>query len=478
MKFRFIFIASFIIMMVGIAGCGCSSDKTLPAADFSKNVELGSNPIDASITIDGAKVGGMSYENAWKVIKEMRANLEDYPITLKMDNQTGYVSWNKIGVTFSEQDDVVGRAVSFGHEPTLIMRYKSKVDVKLDGSNIRSELVINEEVMKDYLTNEYHDIDTPYKNPTITEEGGSFRITEGESGIGINPSVTATKLLSAIKEKGFSKNLIVETESMVVDPDYTADDLKVIKDKLGTYTTSVGGTAARVSNVRLAASRINGMVLMPGKQASVSETILARTEANGYQKAPQYTDNGGTEDGYGGGVCQVSTTLYNALLLAEIKVNERANHSMTVSYAPVSMDAAISENVLDLKFTNNLENPIYIKAVYSGGQLTFTIYGVEYRPSNRKIEYKSEELERKVIDDKITYDPTLPDTYESRTGAKHDAVKAQMRKIVYIDGVVQSDEIIHKDSYEGSGYTIVKGTKKSEEPETETVPETTEEAEP
>ena len=141
------------------------------------------------------------------------------------------------------------------------------------------------------------------------------------------------------------------------------------------------------------------------------------------------------------------------------------------------MDAAISENLLDLKFTNNLENPIYIQAVYNNGQLTFTIYGVEYRASNRTIEYKSEELERTEVEDKITYDPDLPDTYESKSGTKHDAVKAQMRKIVYIDGAVVSDEVIHKDSYQGSGYTIVKGTKSTATPET-TEAETTTESEP
>ena len=93
---------------------------------------------------------------------------------------------------------------------------------------------------------------------------------------------------------------------------------------------------------------------------------------------------------YGGGICQVSTTLYNAVLRAELNVTERSNHSMTVHYVPLSADAAISGTDKDLKFTNNLDHPVYIQGVAGGSSITFTIYGKEYRASNRKVEYVSE----------------------------------------------------------------------------------------
>lgn len=460
-----------VFMLVGVCFTACSSSKDLAKADFSKEVKVGEAHMKEGITIDGFDVSGKTYKQSQEIVLAARNNKDQTPIKISKEGKTGYIPWSKIGVSFVETDDVVRRAISFGNEPGLIMRYKSSVDSLYDGLNVKSEIKIDEATLTNYIKNDFHDLDTPAKNATITRSGNGFNITEGEPGIGLNTEETSSNLIKAIKEEGFNKALEVEAVGEVTQPHITAADLSTIKDKIGTYTTSVGGSSARVSNVKLAASRINGAVLVKGDEFSVSDTILSRNEANGYQKAPQYAEGGQTEEGYGGGVCQVSSTLYNALLLAEVKVTERHCHSMTVSYCPVSQDAAISEGYLDLKFRNDFDNAIYVEAIYNNGQLTFNIYGTETRPSNRKIEYKSEILEQTYPEDKIVYDENQYEDYRSTSGAKHAATKAQMSKLIYIDGKLQSSEVIHKDSYEGSALTITIGTKKKE-PET-TVPETT-----
>ena len=102
--------------------------------------------------------------------------------------------------------------------------------------------------------------------------------------------------------------------------------------------------------------------------------------------------NGLTVDTYGGGICQVSSTLYNAVILAELGVAQRQPHSMLVDYVKPSQDAAIAGDYKDMKLENTTDAPIYIEGYMSGGNITFTIYGKETRPANRSIKFVSETL--------------------------------------------------------------------------------------
>lgn len=173
----------------------------------------------------------------------------------------------------------------------------------------------------------------------------------------------------------------VETEQ----PENTAEKLQQILyiDKLSSYSTNYGGTAARVNNVQLATSRINGYEMLPGEEFSYDKTILPRRSSNGYQAAPVYVGNK-VESGMGGGICQPSSTLYCAALYANLEITERHNHSLLVSYLPPGLDATIAEGVLDLKFKNNTPYPIKIAASASGGTVTFSIWG--YNPDRYSVE--------------------------------------------------------------------------------------------
>ena len=169
------------------------------------------------------------------------------------------------------------------------------------------------------------------------------------------------------------------------EPEYTSAFLQEVlyKDKLGSYSTNFSGSAARINNVRLATSRINGYELMPDEEFSYDKTILPRTYANGYQAAPVYVGNK-VESGLGGGICQPSSTLYCAALYANLEIVERHNHSLKVSYMPPGLDATIAQGVLDLRIKNNTGYPIKIAADASGGVVTFSIWG--YNPENYSVD--------------------------------------------------------------------------------------------
>lgn len=141
---------------------------------------------------------------------------------------------------------------------------------------------------------------------------------------------------------------------------------------IGTCTTSYVDNIPRATNVALAAQRINGTVVQPGGSFSFSNTILPRTSANGYVTAPIYV-SGKKGTGTGGGVCQVSSTLYAAMVYAGLPATERHAHSLPVDYLPAGLDATIAGSYLDLKFTNTFSQPLLIQASANGGTLTVTL---------------------------------------------------------------------------------------------------------
>lgn len=147
----------------------------------------------------------------------------------------------------------------------------------------------------------------------------------------------------------------------------------VLGSKTTYYNSSVKG---RTTNIRLAAEAINGTVLQPGETFSLNGIVGRRTAAKGYQNAIIF-QNGKQVEGLGGGVCQVSSTVYGAVLYADLKVTERSCHQFQVSYTPVSQDAAVYYGSQDFKFVNNTDNPIKIVASAGSGSLSVTIYGTK-----------------------------------------------------------------------------------------------------
>ena len=247
--------------------------------------------------------------------------------------------------------------------------------------------------------------------------------------------------------------------TLPVETDYprgSEEELSRVKDVLGTFTTSYAtSNGNRSQNISNGASLINGTVLYPGDSFSTYEVVSPFTRDNGYEMAGSYL-NGQVVDSLGGGICQVSTTLYNAVLLSELEVVERSNHSMIVTYVDPSADAAIAGTYKDFKFKNNTDAPIYIEGATAGKQITFTIYGEETRPANRTIKYVSQTLSTTDPGAVIVADPGQPIGYRVVSGA-HRGVVAELYKHVYVDGVEESVTKVNKSSYNASPRTVVIG---------------------
>ncbi len=168
----------------------------------------------------------------------------------------------------------------------------------------------------------------------------------------------------------------VDVPVTIIQPEVTAEHLKSVlfRNVLGTARTHVGGSSARIANVRLAALKVNGTVLNSGETFSYNETVGRRTVEGGFQEAPAYVQ-GNTVNEIGGGVCQPSSTLYLACLNANLQIVQRSAHRYVSSYMPKGMDATVSWGGPDYKFKNDTNYPLRIAATYSGGYLTMKLIG-------------------------------------------------------------------------------------------------------
>ncbi len=213
---------------------------------------------------------------------------------------------------------------------------------------------------------------------------------------------------------------------------------------ISTYTTHFDPQETnRVQNIRIGAEKLTGTVVQPGKVFSFNRVVGPREKERGFKQAPEIV-NGEVVDGIGGGVCQVSSTLYNAVLLADLPVLERVNHSRPVSYIDLGRGAAVYEDQLDFKFKNKAENPILIMARITNRQLTISILGRKNRGQVKIITSSPQVLKPEI---KRVVDTDLPRGQKEVVSQGQSGYKVVVRKIVKKEGKVVSKEIISEDIY-------------------------------
>ena len=225
-----------------------------------------------------------------------------------------------------------------------------------------------------------------------------------------------------------------------------------MKDVLGTFSTSFKTSGSgRSANVRNGCALINGTTLYPGDEFSTYDAVSPFSEANGYFLAGSYL-NGQVVDSLGGGICQVSTTLYNAVLLSELEVTERHNHSMIVTYVEPSADAAISESAgKDFRFVNNTGAPIYIEGYTTEDkQLVFTIYGEETRDPGHAVRYESEVISKTYPDTEVIYVNEGAPIGSVSVQSANIGYKANLWKVVTENGTEVSREMVNSSVYKMS----------------------------
>lgn len=418
---------------------------------------------DDEAILEGVYMGEMSL--AGMTAEEAKASVSAFVEELKQKNITfgavgdHYVSViaGDLGLTWVNESDI-DAAAALGKKGNIVKRYKAMQDLKHGNKVYDLKLALDRDLIKAVLEEQCAEYDIPSVNNTFTRVDGQFVIEEGQAGERVNVEESLNQIYEYITNGWNYQDASIDLAIDVSEPKGSVEELQKMTDVLGTFTTSYStSSSSRCKNIENGARLINGTLLYPGDEFSTYDTIKPFTEANGYYPAGSYM-NGKVVDSLGGGICQVSTTLYNAVLLSELEVTERHNHSMIIAYVKPSMDAAIAESAgKDFRFVNRWENPVYIEGVTEGKQITFTIYGVEQRDPGRVVRYESETLSTTRPDHEIITPTSGQGVGYISVESAHVGYTAQLWKIVEENGAEVSREVINKSSYKVSPRSAVVG---------------------
>ena len=412
------------------------------------------------VYVEDIDLSGMTGEEAMQAVNDFVDTLKQKVVTFgTVDDHYVAVTTGDLGISWVNTQ-IIEEATGLGKEGNIVQRYKAIQDLKHGRKVYKLELSLDKDLIRTIMQEQCAEYDVEAVNAQLTRSNGAFQIVEGQTGEAVNIEKSLDKTYDYLTNGWDYQDASIDLVIDVTEPKGDAEQLAKVKDVLGSYTTSYSTSgSARCKNVENGCRLINGTTLYPGDEFSTLDKISPFTEANGYYPAGSYL-NGMVVDSLGGGICQVSTTLYNAVLLSELEVTQRSNHSMIISYVKPSMDAAIAESSgKDFKFVNNLDYPVYIEGYTSNKQITFVIYGVETRDPGHKVRYESEVLGKTEPDsEKIIADSSQSIGFVDVQSA-HIGYKAQLWKIVEENGVEVSREVINTSSYKMTPRTATVGVK-------------------
>ncbi len=448
----------FLIAFISLISLSCI--LSISAGTAGASAEEREDTICSGVFIDTIDVSGMTGAQAQAAVDNLVNGLKDKRIAILVGNHAVYTTMAELGY-HCEHNHFVEQALGLATQGNLIKRYKDSKDIEHGKIIYPLTFTYDESLLRKLITDKVVRYEIAPVNAYFTRENGEFIYTDHQPGSKVDVEQTMERIKNEITDWN---RLDMAIEAVMVEdiPDITKEELQTCNSVLGEFTTefkdSVEGRAANLAN---GARLINNAVLFPGEIFSAYDYLLPFRETNGYFVAHSYLD-GNIVESVGGGACQVTTTLYNAVLFAELEIVERNAHSMTVSYVPLSMDAAIAEGSKNFRFRNNTDLPILIEAFSKDRTITFRIWGHETRDTaHRKVEFVSNTVAEipSPTKDIIVEDPTQPATYRKITQKAKTGYKAELYKVIYIDGKETERTRINKSLYEAEPNHVTVGTK-------------------
>lgn len=435
--------------------------------------------IPEGVEVEGIDLSNMTSAEAVNTLNNYVNEVKGRTLRLTAGEDTIDIAFSDIGVDIADAS-VIDSLSKIGSGGNIVKRYKELADVQNNNAVYKISFTFNQDALRSILNERAGEINRDPQDASIVRHDGQLIVSEGLNGRAVKVDDTVNAVAAAMNDSWDRSDLSVALVMEETSPAHTTEELSVIDTELGSYSTNFAASSYnRIENIKNGASKIDETVLYPGDVFSFTEKVAPFTSDNGYFLAGAYA-SGKTIDSMGGGICQVSSTLYNAVLRAELTVLERTNHMMTVGYVPLGADATIAEPTIDFKFRNDYDYPVYIESYTYNGYVTVAIYGKETRPSNRTLEFES--VTEQTISppaDVVTEDPSQPEGYEQVTQSAHTGYVAAFYKLIYVDGVLQSRELVNRSTYQAYPRYVTKGSKAPEtDPPETSVPEPTPEPTP
>ena len=482
-------------------------------------VNIGNSKIMKGISIGKIDVSNMTKEEAKQALVEMYSEKMEKQIYLTYEEFETTITYEALEVEY-QIDNAVKEAHNIGREGNIFKDNIDILKTWMYGKNIEIEVVIDNDMISQISQNINNNLTGAIVQPSYYIENDKLIITSGKEGLKVNeqqlleeiykvlrtdtddeqsiliPVLTAEPEeinLEKIHQEVYKEvqNAYYTKEPFTIYPeqdglDFDVESAKValsekkeeyeipliitkptktvkeigteaFPDLLAKFSTNyVASNVNRTTNLRLAAQKINGTVLLPNQEFSYNKVVGERTIANGYKEAAVYS-NGEVVNGLGGGICQISSTLYDAVVMANLKVTERRNHQFVTSYLPAGKDATVVWGSQDFKFINTRSYPIRIEATVNGGVATISIWGVK-----EEVEYDITIETKKTATISYTtqyiQDPSLPVGKEVVKQAGSNGRKVEAYKVVKLNGQVVSTTLLSKDTYNAMKRIVYVGT--------------------
>lgn len=455
-----------VIVIVSIANSGGAD----AVADMDKLMQTGKR-FKAGVKLIGVDVSGMTPEEATGLVKNAaEKKLKTVAVTISSGENSWTLDSDAMGMGY-DIADALADGLNFGRgedDNTVVITDGGvgEFDAKYtwDRGKIMSALAAMSQSINTEATAAYAE---PVTDWTQEER---FIYHAGEEGITLNEEATADAIEKALGQGEFV--CTVEATVNAVLPGGNIDDLKAATSFIASYTTKFSARRDdevkqnRKFNIQKAADIINGNTIQPGEEWSFNTVVGPRTYelgwkgANGISGGKEYTIQAG------GGICQPSTTLYNALLCANMEIVDRRAHSIPSDYVPVGLDATVDTRGLDFVWRNNTDMPVYIfarveKVEGSSSRNTITVY-VYGKPLPEGVTYKSrsEIVEEHSRQDEVIYtnDPSIPTGYQLERVQGHKYYVAEAYQDKYVDGKLVESKLLYTDKYKGNPPEVSIGT--------------------
>ena len=484
-------------------------------------ININNSKIISGVKIEGIDVSGLSKDEAKAKLEAIYNEKKEKEIPIKYNEFESSINPSMIELNYNVEK-AVDEAINIGRNNNIFINNYNILFTLIGKKDINVEMTINEEAKKKIIEDTGANLPGIVIESSYYIEGENLIITKGKEGIKIDTEQLLTKLKERLNDITIQNNYIeipvttktpepidvdkihseiykeMQNAYYTKDPfeihpevegvDFNVDEVKAMiaaedkeeytvkltitkptvtvndigteafPDKLGTFTTRYDERDTdRTTNLKLACKKLNNQVVLAGATFSYNSTLGERTIAAGYKNAKIYS-NGQVVDGLGGGICQISSTLSNAVVDANLSIVERRNHQFVTSYVPAGKDATVVYGMTDFKFKNTRKYPIKIVATAQNGIATISIYG-----NKEEVEYdvtlEVKQLSTIPVTTQYVEDSSLPVGTEKVKQAGANGVKTETYLVKSLNGKVVSREVISRDTYNAMPRIILKGTK-------------------
>lgn len=478
--------------------------------------------ITKGVKIEGIDVSGLTREQAKEKLESIYSEKKKKDITLKYEDFETTIAPETLETNYNIEK-ATNEAILVGKNGNIITNNYGIFFALIGRKNIKVETTINEEQTKQAIEDIQTNLPETIEEPDYYIENDKLIITPGKEGQKILTDKLLTEIKEQQKNINTNQETIeipaekawpskvdidkihqdiykkvqdayitkdpVEVHPEVIGIDFNIEDAKKIleenkeqyeiplqitnpqvtlsnlgseafPEKISAYSTRYdGGDKDRSTNLEIACKKIDEKIVLPGETFSYNKTLGARTTKAGYKTAKVY-ENGAVVDGIGGGICQISSTLYNAVLKANMQTVERRNHQFITSYVPEGRDATVAYGVTDFKFKNTRKYAIKIKATASNGVATISIYGIKENPEYN-ITFETKTISTIPVTEKYIEDNTIAEGTEEIKQKGANGCVTETYIIKSLNGQVVSKDLLSKDTYSAMQRIILKGTKKN-----------------